>query len=147
MRKHFVTFYSPGSFMAETTTREVSEWSTHEAMKLAASVKERYNAIPYGFKFDTRIVHDPTPDGEGGTIKVESKVVDTSGMYFINGLVQTVEDIEALNDPSNSILISNMRCNGYDKVVTTKNGYRWTQPLNEKDCVVDSDGEILYKNA
>ncbi|MBQ3022110.1 MAG: hypothetical protein IJD91_02120, partial [Clostridia bacterium] len=88
---------------------------------------ERYGAKPYGFRFFTK----------GRTeADLDSRVVAESGTYFINGVVETLEEIKAKGDPNNRILISNMECNGWDKVVTTHNPYKWTQPFTENDAVV-----------
>lgn len=57
-------------------------------------------------------------------------------MYYINGVVETLEELKAENDSDRRILISNMESNGWDKVVTTKNPYIWTQPFYEGDTVV-----------
>ena len=47
MNKHFVTFYSPGSFVAETTTREIESWDIRKAQEMADKISERYDATPY----------------------------------------------------------------------------------------------------
>jgi hypothetical protein len=67
---------------------------------------------------------------------LNSKVVKRSGTYFLGGKVETIEEIEARNDPKEKILRSNMRVNGYDKVVVNDNSWRWTQPLGKNDKVL-----------
>jgi hypothetical protein len=42
MEKHFVTFLSPGTFMAEDSTKPISSWDIKKAQQMAAKVKERY---------------------------------------------------------------------------------------------------------
>lgn len=54
MEKHFVTFCSPGTFVSEETTKEVTAWDIDEALEIANGIKERHNATPYGFRFHTR---------------------------------------------------------------------------------------------
>lgn len=54
MEKHFVTFLSPGTFMAEDRTMPIPSWDVKLAQQMAESVKERYEAIPYAFYFTTR---------------------------------------------------------------------------------------------
>ena len=127
MEQHFVTFYSPGTFLAETTERPIDSWDVKAAVRMAKTVKERYGATPYGFKFSTR--------GRGPK-DLDSRVIKTSGMYYLHGKVETVEEIEARNDPSERILVQNMRGNGWARVVTNTKGYRWTQPLEENDVVL-----------
>lgn len=130
MEKHFVTFYSPGTFVAEETTKPIDAWDVEAAVKMARRITERYNAIPYGFRFTTRGRNDD---------ELDSKVTAKSGMYYIGGKVETVDEIEARNDPEERILLSNMRCNGWDRGVVNTNSWRWTQPLMENDTVLDAE--------
>jgi hypothetical protein len=58
-------------------------------------------------------------------------------VYYLGGVVQTLAQIKAKNDPRDEILISNMECNRWDKVVTNTNSWRWTQPLQKGDVVLD----------
>lgn len=144
-RIHRVTFFSPGTIVAESTTKDIGEWNPVEAVKMAASVEERHGAIPYGFHFETLLTADPVDDGEGGKLEIQPKVVETSGMYYINGKVESLEEVEARNSPDERILRSNMRCNDYTHIVKTTNGYSWTQPLNPGDKVVNSDGVVTFE--
>ena len=127
VKKHFVEFYSPGSFFAETDMREIDSWDIDKAKELAKEIIQRYGAKPYAFKFITR---GRTDD------ELDSKVIEESGYYFINGIVKTLEEIKAENNPNNKILISNMECNKWDKVVITYSPYKWTQPFRKNDSVV-----------
>lgn len=127
MEKHFVTFYSPGTFVAETTEKPIDSWDVKEAQRMAKSITERYGATPYAFQFTTR--------GRGPD-DLDSKVTKRSGMHYMHGKVETLAEIEARNDPSEAILRSNMRGNGWDRVVTNTKGYRWTQPLGKDDVVL-----------
>lgn len=143
MRKHFVEFFSPGTFFAETSVREVSSWDTKEAVGLAETIKERHGAKPYGFQFFTSIVADPVPDGEGGTLEVEPKEVKRSGTYFLGGKLMNLEAIAGIADYS--ILLANMRCNGWPIVIENSNSYRSTHPFKEEDLLVGPDGEIARR--
>lgn len=127
MQKHFVKFLSAGTFVAEETTKEIDSWDIEKAKQMSKEITERYGARPYGFCFITK--------GRSDT-DLDSKVIDQSGVYYINGVVETLEELKAKNDPNNRILISNMESNGWDKVVTTCNPYKWTQPFTENDAVV-----------
>ena len=127
MEKHFVKFFSAGTFGAEQPVKEIDSWDVDKAIEMSKEITERYGAKPYGFRFFTK----------GRTeADLDSKVVAESGTYFINGVVETLEEIKAKGDPNNRILISNMECNGWNKVVTTYNPYKWTQPFTENDTVV-----------
>lgn len=128
MERHFVTFYSPGTFVAENTQRPIDSWDVEAAVSMARSIKERHGSTPYGFQFTTR---------SRGKDDLDSKVSHTSPMYYLGGRVETLADVEARNDPADRILISNMRSNGYDRIVVNENSWRWTQPLRDEDVVLD----------
>lgn len=127
MKAHFVTFYSPGTFVAEDRTQEIPEWDVKLAVKLSKKIVERYGARPYGFRFTTRT---------RGPKDLDSKVTATSPMHYIGCKVETLAEIEARNDPKEKILRENMRNNNWDRVVVTTSGWRWTQPLQKGDVVV-----------
>lgn len=129
MEQHFVTFYSPGTFTAEITTKPIDAWSVPVALEMMADIKERYGATPYGFQFSTRGRADD---------ELDSKVIATGPMHYVNVKVETLVEIEARNDPKEEILRSNMRCNGWDRVATTTTGWKWTQPLREGDVIVEA---------
>jgi hypothetical protein len=128
LKRHFVTFYSPGTFVAETSEKPIDKWDVKTAVEMARSITERYGATPYGFRFSTR---ERKPD------ELDSKVAKSSGMYFINCKVLTVEDIVNQRNPKNEILIGNMRHNGWDRVVQTKKGWVFTLPLGKDDIVLE----------
>jgi hypothetical protein len=124
MEKHFVEFFSPGTFVAETTEKPIDSWAVDKAVAMSTSIKERYGAHPYAFRFITK---------SRGDNDLDSKVTKTSGMYYINCKIQTIRDLDPVAD---SILISNMRCNKWDRIVTSTKGYRWSQPLRTGDVVL-----------
>lgn len=128
MKKHFITFYSPGTFVAEETTKPVEKWDVDTAVELAKTIKERHGAVPYGFRFSTR---------ERTAKQLDSKVTKTSALYWLGGKVETLEEIKKRKLPSEKILLSNMECNGWDRVITNTNSWKWTQPLEKNDVVLD----------
>jgi hypothetical protein len=129
MQQHFVTFYSPGTFVAETTTKPVDAWNVDDAVAMAAMIDERHGAKPYGFRFTTRgRAYD----------ELDSKVIATGPMHYIGGKVETREEVFARNDPGETILRSNMESNGYDRIWTSTRGWKWTQPLQSDDVVIDA---------
>ena len=73
--EHQVTFYSPGTFFPETTTKTISAWDPAEAVRLEEGTVERYGARPFGFRFSTVLTHAEIPDGRGGALKVEPKTI------------------------------------------------------------------------
>jgi hypothetical protein len=128
MNKHFVTFFSPGTFVAETTEKPVDSWDVGVAKKMAEKITERYGATPYAFQFTTR---------SRKADELDSKVSKKSPLYYINCKVETLKEIEKRADPKESILVANMKCNGWKKVVVTTKGWRWTQPLEKTDVVLE----------
>lgn len=123
MEKHFVEFFSPGTFVAENTVKEIDSWDIDRAKEMAKDIIERHNSKPYSFRFIT---------------KQKEKIIRKSGFYFINGKVEILEDVKAKNNHDDRILISNMENNGWNKIVTTFSPWRWTQPFDDKkDCVVE----------
>jgi len=128
MLKHFVNFYSPGTFISEESTQDIKSWDVQKAMKMADAIAERYNATPYGFRFSTRERKDDDLD---------SSVTKTSHMYFLGGKIKTLKDIQAENDPSNRILISNMEINNIKRVVVNTNSYKSVLPLEKDDVVLN----------
>ena len=127
-KQHYVEFLSPGTFVAESSRRKIEAWDTEIALELMANIKERYGATPYGFRFSTRA----RKAGE-----LDSAEIAHSGVYYVNVTVRTLEDVEADNDPDEKILRQNMRGNGWEKIVTTKEGWKWTQPLHDADTVLE----------
>lgn len=127
MKRHFVTFYSPGTLFAETTTMEIKKWDIELAVEMSKGVIERYNAVPYGFKFTTR---------ERKMNELDSKQVKQSCFYYLGGDVFTLKQLKELNDPHNDTLIRNMECNNWEKVVINSNSWKWTQPLEKGDVVL-----------
>lgn len=130
MEKHFVEFFSPGTFVAESSVKPIDTWDVETAVLMATEVKERHGAVPYGFRFLTR---------SRGPDDLDSNVAAKSGMYYLGGRVETLEQVKARNDPKDRILISNMECNGYSRIVTNDNSWPWTQPLHDGDVVLSSE--------
>ena len=129
VQQHFVTFFSPGTFGAETTTKPIDHWDIDNAVAISSMIEERHGARPYGFRFTTR---------GRGPADLDSKQIAQSPMYYIGGKVETREEVEARNDPKEEILRFNMRCNDYERIWTSTTGYKWTQPLNDDDVVVSA---------
>lgn len=128
MKAHFVTFYSPGTFVAETTEKPIGEWDVEKAKKMAKEIVERYNARPYGFRFLTR---------ERGENDLDSKVTKTSAMYYLGGKIETLAQVKKRATEKDRILVSNMECNGWNRIVTNSNSWLVTQPLEKGDVVLD----------
>lgn len=145
MRKHQVTFYSPGTFVPESTTLDIESWDTAKAVEMSEKIVARYNARPYCFVFTTDIVADDVSDGEGGTLKVQPKEVARSGFHFLGGRLETYDDVVARNDDKENILRSNMRNNEHWVVCINDNSYRTTVPFEEDSCIVNARGLIVQR--
>jgi len=130
MKQHFVTFYSPGTFVAEQTTKKIDSWDVETAISMAKEIKERYNALPYGFQFTTR---------DRGENDLDSHETESSPFYYLGGKVYTIKELKKIGNPADSILISNMECNKWEKVIVSTNSWKWTQPLKDTDIVLSME--------
>jgi hypothetical protein len=130
LQKHFVTFYSPGTIVAETTEKPIDYWNVDATVKMAEAITERHNARPYGFRFTTRGREENDLD---------SKVVAKSCFYYLSGKIETIEQVRERNDPKERILLSNMENNGYKRVIRITRGWSWTQPLDDGDVVLNEE--------
>ena len=128
MKKHFVTFYSPGTFVSEYTSKEIDSWDVNKAMEMARNIKERHSAVPYGFRFSTR---------ERGDEDLDSQETEVSNMYYLGGRIRHLDFIILENKPDEQILISNMKINGWDRVIENTNSWMITQPFEEGDVVLE----------
>ena len=126
-KQHFVTFYSPGTFLPENTSRPVKKWDVDAAVALSGEIDERHGARPFGFRFSTR--------GRGPD-DLDSKQTAESPMYYLGGTVRTMAEVEADADPAEKILLSNMRCNNIARVVTNTNSWKHTAELRDGDVVL-----------
>ncbi len=129
--KNYVVFYSPGTFFAESTSKEIDSWDTEKAIALSKEITERYGARPYGFRFKTL-----ERDENDASMFPQTKETKTSGMYFLGGTIYTLEQIKARNDPNDRILIRNMESNGVNRVVENTNSYKTTRLFEDGDTFI-----------
>ncbi len=128
VQHHFVTFYIARTMIAEESRCPIDRWDTDEAIAMSAEIMERHGATPYGFRFITR--------GRDAD-ELDSREIDRSPMHYLGGKVETLQEIEARNDPAEGILRENMVCNGWDRIWVSTRGWKWTQPLNSDDIVLE----------
>lgn len=128
MEKHFVSFYSPGTFVSEETVKPIESWNVDQAVQMARDVTERYGATPFGFRFSTRT---------RGPDDLDSQVSARSPMYYLGGVVETLEQVIARDDPKERILRSNMQANGWNRIITNTNSWKITRPLEPGDVVLE----------
>ncbi len=122
MLKQYVEFFFPGSFVSETSAQEVANRT--DAVELPRGA--------YGYRFFAQ--QEVEQDGE--VLKGERKDIGPMTYY---GEVLTLEDVQALPGDYR-ILASNMKCNGWSRVVRTVRGN--FQPLDVCDVVVTPNAEI-----
>lgn len=129
MKKHFVTFFSPGTFVPETTTRPIDSWNVDKAIEMAKTVTERYGAKPYGFQFSTRARSDA---------ELDSKVSKSSGIYYLGGKIKTRDEILAGTDPKEDILRQNIEFNSdVENIIVNDNSWRFTGQFRADDVLLD----------
>lgn len=133
MQQHFITFFSPGTFVDEITTLPVDAWDPVVGKSMAEKSRERHGAKPYAFQFTTRGRRQD---------ELDSKVIATSPRYFIRGKVRTLEQVAADADPNEHILLRNMENNDIARVVETRNSWRHTAPMMPGDVVLDEVTEF-----
>lgn len=126
MKQHFVIFHSPGTLFCEETTLPIDSWDVEVAKSMARGVVERYGATPFCFQFMTR---------ERSEEELDSHQSARSGRYFLGGRILNREQA-ALEFGADSILLRNMRSNGWDQVVVNDNSWRSVQPLQPDDVVL-----------
>ncbi len=126
--KNFVTFLSPGTMISESTTEEIESWCPETAIKMSNDILERHNSKPYGFYFTKR---------ELAQDDFDSKETERSGIYHLGGKMLSIDDIKLRDNSKDSILISNMECNGWSHVVENNNSWKITTPFLEKDTFLN----------
>ena len=115
--KRYVTFYFPNIFVDDSEDKEVGH---RDPAKLA--IPEHCHAFCF---YERKII---TVDGE----RLKGPRKNYTGLYYINGDIFTLEQVRR-QFPKEKILISNMECNKWGKVIRTKNG-GW-RPFEKDDSV------------
>lgn len=127
----FARFYAPGTFFAE-------EWNKPAETLDPEAVDFPDNA--FAFTLHERIdIVDGDATYEGKTTQVGLRY------YHADSKVETLDEVRR-NPKATQILISNMECNRWDRVVWTRWG-NWPQPFDPaKDCVLPrADGVTLAR--
>jgi hypothetical protein len=66
-------------------------------------------------------------------------------MHYINGKVETLDEVKARATPRDRILVTNMEGNGWKRIVTTSTRWSWCQPLASGDKVLNGDGRVIHE--
>lgn len=129
MKKLYVEFYSPGTFVSEVTSKEIDSQDIDKAIEMAHEIVERHGARPYGFRFVTY---------ELGVDDKISKKIDQTGIFWLGGKLRTAEEILNGTDPNESILRSNVRINEHKMIIENTNSWKFTSVFDEdKDVLLD----------
>jgi hypothetical protein len=113
--KYWIEFWRTGSFVGESWNVYVTEKPNKKKIKFPDSA--------YSCRFFQRT--DVIVDGK----TYEGKAEQIGKWYYHpDSKVMTLEEIKALNNPNDRILISNMECNGWISVIYTRWG-NWPQPF------------------
>ena len=138
-------YFSPGTFFAETSSRDLEDGSLEEAVALAAGISERHGALPYAFDIVTYLVAEPIDDGQGGTMDVPPKEIGRDGRYYIGGELVRYEESVA-REVASSIWAKNMKCNGNPVCIQNTNSYKSTQIFREQDAILDPEtAAVLFR--
>jgi hypothetical protein len=107
--KTYAELMFPGSFFSEDSVIEVSK---RDPVALA---KKHENAFSIRF-FDLTST-EVVVDGVKRVVSGERK--NLSPLYFPDGKIKTLAQIKKMDAP---MILSNMECNGWDRVVRTRRG-------------------------
>ena len=121
MQKHFVNLLYAGIIVSEKSSHEVSDWNISEVYEIIRSQKYK----PYGFEFITRERKDN---------ELDSRIIKSSGTYYLGGTVLNSEQVMARRDFNTRILLSNMETNSWEYVIETVNGQFF--PFEENDILL-----------
>ena len=121
MKKHFVTFYTPDTFVA------IDSWDIDLAVSACRKINARHGALPYGFQFSTRECD------ENG---LDSHETEISPFYYLGGEVFTIEQLKESGNPDDRSFISDMERNGWNKMIVNTNSRKFVQPLRDSDVVL-----------
>lgn len=116
--KHYIEVFYPGSFFSESSAKEISSRDTLPEIGEKA----------FGYRFFDR--ESTMQNGE----ELLGKAKNYSNSFYIGEELSAVQAIA--RHPGNSILKSNIECNGYARLVLTKFGQ--LLPLEENDVVITS---------
>ncbi len=117
----FVEYFYPGILVNESSSQEVE---ARDAQKCAREIPK--GAFMFRF-YDVFYMEDAETEEV-----LNRKRLNESKAYYVDGVALDKEGVKK-EIPNNEILLSNMRANGWDKVIKTRTGN--IQPLND-DCII-----------
>lgn len=124
----YVRYLSPGSFFPEESSAAVSE---RDPRRIAAEA----GSGVFAFAFYDVVTTTATAGGD--EVRLSSKPLRESGLYYIDAEPLTAYQVGELPG-DHSILLSNMRSNGWDTILRCRTGN--FRPLEDGDEIVSSGG-------
>lgn len=118
MLKHYIRYYYPGVFMSETSVKEVKQ-------RNEKSIEFPKGSFCCQFFDREEIVKDNEP--------LVGKEKNHSGRFYNDGEVFNLEKLKK-EHPDKETLISNMKCNDWEKIILCNTG-NW-QPFSEEDKII-----------
>lgn len=112
----------------------ISEWNI-ELVLAMCDTKDIY-----GFHFELRrkVIEK---NSCAGRIDIDIQKMRTSGMYYINCYMETMEDL-LVKPAQNSVLLKQMQSQGIKKVACTISG-NMIYPFREGDVLLDRWGKVI----
>jgi len=137
---YYAEMFEPGIICSESYNMKLGSWGTVDEAKNKA-ISEVGGA--FGFNIKHR-----TEDFDGDEMLTGSWVNDTKTIY-VKGTVKTLSQVKDQH-PNERILISNMECNKWDRVIMMPNGQAFPfedgnellKPETEPDHIADA-GEMV----
>lgn len=120
--EHHVRFYYPGHFISEESSIKTE---TRDIRKILEMTQAKG---AYGFVLSSRDIAEI----DGRLFK--SDAYNISGMFYIDGVVFTRDEVMKWDDDEFKVLKANMRNNDWDRVIKINSG--WFLPFDEGDCVI-----------
>ena len=121
MLKHYVQYFSPGSFVSETSDKEIPSRSLDHVLPM------KKNSYSYGFLFFDR--EETKINGE----VLKGKKKNYSSTHYIGGRKMNATEVKA-EVKNNATLLSNMKINEWKYVVKTKFGQ--FMPFEKGDIMI-----------
>ena len=122
--------------------KKIEDWNIIKGFKIAKSITGSYS-----FRFQKRCKEIENQPYRTVTIKI----LEQSGMYYFDGYIETIEDIQARmhidkSKEEDELLLKTMKNNNWSKIVrsiATESKYSWFAPFCHGDILLDSNGNII----
>lgn len=125
------------SIKNQPSYRYVEDWDIQDVLRQFDDLSSYY-----GFYFQKR--QKTLSNRDNRELDVDIKVLETSGIYYVNCYVETIEDLR-VKKKVDTFLINQMENLGVNKVVhnVKDENVTLTFPLLDNDCLVDNNGDMI----